>query len=114
LLGAAAEAGVKAMHTSAVDALLSRVLFVVVGTTMGLMGAQSLIFLLRSWHLWDAPPITAALSSLGGAWVFGRLWLFVGGVVVLRSGFNTSSTLPPFTGYRLYRAGVRGRMQELF
>jgi len=71
------------MHTSAVDALLSRVLFVVVGTTMGLMGAQSLIFLLRSWHLWDAPPITAALSSLGGAWVFGRLWLFVGGVVVL-------------------------------
>jgi hypothetical protein len=65
------------MHTSAVDALLLRVLFVVLGTTMGVMGAQSLIFLLRSCHIWDAPPITSALSSLGGASIFGALWLFV-------------------------------------
>ena len=68
------------MHPSTVDALLLRVLFVVVGTTMGVMGAQSSTFLLRSWHIWDASPITSALSSLGGAFIFGALWLFVAGV----------------------------------
>jgi len=47
---------------------------------MGVMGAQSLIFLLRSWHIWDAPPNTSALSSFGGACIFGALWLFVAGV----------------------------------
>jgi hypothetical protein len=67
------------MHR-AVDALLLRVLFVVLGTAMGVMGAQSLIFLLRRWHIWDAPPIASALSSLGGACIFGALWLFVAGV----------------------------------
>jgi len=68
------------MLTSAVDALLLRILFVVLGTTTGVLGAQSLILLLRSWHIWDAPPITSALSSLGGACIFGALCLFVAGV----------------------------------
>lgn len=68
------------MRIRAVDALLLRVLFVVLGTTMGVVGAQSLLFLLRSRHIWDAPPIASALSSLGGACIFGSLWLLVAGV----------------------------------
>ncbi len=54
------------------DAQRLRLLFIVTGSGLGAIGGTSLILLLGS--LWSIPPIVAAVTSIGGACLFGILW----------------------------------------
>jgi len=68
---------VRAVRVEAVDAILLRVLFIVTGVVLGAVTATSLVLTLRSWHILNVPPTVAALSSVGGACVFGAVWFLV-------------------------------------
>src|SRR2546427_1664818 len=62
---------VRAVRVAALDAFLLRSAFIVIGATVGVLGAQSLIILLRTWHIWYPSPAESNIGSIGGACVFG-------------------------------------------
>ena len=59
------------------DAFLLRSAFILIGATVGVIGAQSLVFLLRIRHIWYASPSASVVASIGGACIFGGVWLFL-------------------------------------
>ena len=73
----AAQPSVRAMRVETVDTILARVLFIVTGVALGAVTAASLVLTLRSWHILNVPPTVAAISSVGGACVFGAVWFLV-------------------------------------
>jgi hypothetical protein len=62
------------------DAFLLRSVFVLLGATAGAVGAQALIVLARTWHIWSVPPAASAIASIGGAGLLGAFWFSLAGV----------------------------------
>jgi len=65
------------VRVAALDAFLLRSAFISTGATVGVLGAQSLIILLRTWHIWYPPPAESNIASIGGACVLGAFWLLL-------------------------------------
>jgi len=68
---------VRAVRVAALDAFLLPSAFISIGATVGVLGAQSLIILLRTWHIWYLSPAESNIASIGGACVFGALWFLL-------------------------------------
>jgi hypothetical protein len=67
-----------------------RLLFVVTGGALGALAAVSLVLWLRSRGIWAVPPIVAAVLSVGGAGLFGTVWLVVERLEVRDAGLVLS------------------------
>lgn len=65
------------MRVKAADKVLVQGLFTLTGAALGAIAVAALVVVLRGWHIWHVPPITATLSSLGGAGIFGAFWLLL-------------------------------------